>query len=63
MEVREAEDPATAHACASFQEIHAATALIAVRREIGVAEKAESGHQRGRRVVGARRVRCVMGRM
>jgi len=46
VQVREAENPATPHACAALQQVHASAALVTVRRQFGVAKDAEFRHGR-----------------
>ena len=44
MQVREAENPSTAHTGAAFQQVDAPAALVTVCRQFGVAEDAEFRH-------------------
>jgi len=48
VEVGEAEDAATTHARASFEQVDAAPALIAIGRELRIAEDAKFRHRRYR---------------
>lgn len=45
VQVGEAQDAAAAGACPALQKVDAPTALVAIRREVGVAEEPEFSHR------------------